>query len=306
MYVAAVFRRDPTGDSDQAAGRQGRNLVLRAFAFAPTLSATAWSVIVFGWIAVGTAIAAPLGGSSAQDFVRDGVVRWPGAAMVLAILWLIRAQLPINLVALPSASPVVERLFPWATITLVVVAGVRLSVVTQFWRNGTFTAATFFSELSTGVFEELAFRGLIFSGLLYGLGQTASGVRKSALITTVLFGVVHASGGWAAVAVTALFGAVFLVSTLELRSLWPAALLHGLFDVGVNGGASAGVGTWRPTLTGFASAALLLAGAAGLIILLRWTHWPVVGVSSTGDAHKSASGEPEPCRTRPDAERPAP
>lgn len=263
MYVSAVSE----GDLSQ----EPRNLVLRTFGTVPTVSAVMWSVLVFGWIALGTLLLKPLAGSPTEDFVRDGAVRWPGALVVLALLLLLRKRMPIDLLGLPS----VPVIFPWASITLVVVALIRLSVVTQFWGDGAYTAATFFSELSTGVFEELAFRGLIFGGLVFGFGRQRSGVRKAAVISTVLFGLVHASAGWAAVVVTLLFGAVFLISTLELRSLWPAAVLHGLFDVGVNGGAAAGAEDWRPTLTGFASVSLLLAGAVAIVVAARWRQWPV-------------------------------
>ena len=266
--------------SDDQASQDGRDhdgsLVLRSFGRVPTLSASVWTAIVFGWIAIGTVALTPVvagsGSTATRDFVRDGLVRWPGALLLLVLLWKLRPNLPIDLTGGPKR-PV---WFPWATITLTVAALIRLTVVSQFWDEAGYTVATFFSEMSTGVFEELAFRGLVFGGLLFGFGSSRGGVRKALLLTTVLFGLVHGASGIPAVIVTLLFGAVFLLSTLELRSLWPAAVLHGLFDVGVNGAAPVGESAWNETLMAFASVALLLGGIVALVFFGLWNRWPVV------------------------------
>jgi len=246
--------------------------VLRSFASLPIPAAVAWSAVVFGWIVIGTLISDRWADTATSSFVRDGVVRWSAAVLLFGLLWLLRDRLPLNLLAAPQR----PRWFPWATIVLALAALIRLTVVSQFWGEPGYTGAVFFSELSTGVVEELAFRGLIFCGLLVGLGRTTRGVRVAAMLTTVLFGLVHVTGGWAAILVTLLFGAVFLISTLEVRSLWPAAILHGLFDVGVNGAAPVGEEEWNSTLMTFASLGLLLAGIVGVVVLALWSRWPVV------------------------------
>lgn len=257
-----------------------RNLVLRTFAAWPIPSAVMWAAVVFGWIALGTILTDDMIDTATTSFVRDGFVRWSAALLIFALLWVLRRRLPISVIGAPWR----PQWFPWATIVLAVAALIRLTVVTEFWDDPRYTGAVFFSELSTGVIEELAFRGLIFGGLLLGLGRTRRGVRIAAVVTTVLFGLVHISGGWASIVVTLLFGAVFLTSTLEVRSLWPAAVLHGLFDVGVNGGASAGEEDWNSTLMTFASLGLLLAGLVGAVLLVRWRRWPVVAEAPTDDA----------------------
>lgn len=260
------------------------NVVLRGFAALPIPSAVAWSAAVFGWIVVGTIVGDRWVKGATSSFVRDGVVRWAAAALLLGLLWIVRDRLPINLLGAPQR----PAWFPWATIVLVLAASIRLSVVSQFWDEVDYTAAVFFSELSTGVVEELAFRGLIFGGLLLGLGRGRRGVRLAALITTALFGLVHVSGGWAAIVVTLLFGAVFLLATIEVRSLWPAAIGHGLFDVGVNGAGPVGEEEWSSDLMTFASLGLLLAGIVGLVVMARWSRWPVVEMP---DAHHEPGGD---------------
>lgn len=245
--------------------------MLRSFASLPIPSAVVWAAIVFAWIVVGTVIGDQWVDDATDSFVRDGVVRWSAAALLFGLLWLLRDRLPIDLLGAPRR----PTWFPWATIVLTAAALIRLTVISQFWDEGGYTAAVFFSELSTGVVEELAFRGLIFGGLLLGLGLATRGVRLAGIITTVLFGLVHISGGWASIVVTLLFGAVFLISTLEVRSIWPAALLHGLFDVGVNGAGPVGEEEWQSTLMTFASLGLLLAGMVGVVVLARWRRWPV-------------------------------
>lgn len=262
-------------------------MLWRGFARAPMVVAVVITVVVFAWIALGTVALTPLATPlfderAIANFARDGAVRWPGAAILLLLLWRARGGLTLDFVGRPSW-PV---WFPWATITLGVAALIRLSVVTQFWDQGGYTLATVFSELSTGVFEELAFRGVMLSGLVLGLGRSRGGVRKALLITTVLFGVVHGAAGWGAIIVTLLFGAVFLLSTLELRSLWPAAVLHGLFDVGVNGAPPAGVAQWNETLTTFASVALLLAGLVALVRFGFWSRWPAAALKDPGDGER--------------------
>ena len=80
------------------------------------------------------------------------------------------------------------------------------------------------------------------------------------------------------VVVTLIFGAVFLMSALELRSLWPAALLHGLFDIGVNGSLLAtdpDVADWQLTLMGVASLALVIAGLVAAVMFAFWREWPI-------------------------------
>lgn len=270
----------PPADGSAPGGvRHGRGgpVVAEAFGRFPTASAVGAAGLLVGWILAGSFVSDPLSDTKTEDFIGDGLVRWPAAVLVAALLWRLRDRLPINLLNAPSA----PRWFPWATILLTVVAVTRLTVVSQFWDETGFTAATIFSELSVGFLEELVFRGLIFGGLLLGFGRSQSGVRKAALLHCVLFGVTHIfSGPWFAV-ITFLFAPVFLLAALELRSLWHVAILHGLFDIGVNGSIASGDDRWNETLMGWANVTLLLGGIIGLVILGLWREWPIDAQTAT-------------------------
>lgn len=63
----------------------------------------------------------------------------------------------------------------------------------------------------TGVLaEELMFRGLLLSGLIWTAGGTRVGLVASVAATTLLFAALHGYQGWAGVVDTAIFGGVVL------------------------------------------------------------------------------------------------
>ena len=79
---------------------------------------------------------------------------------------------------------------------------------------------------------------------------------------------------------TTVLGALFLASTLELQSLWPAAIFDGLLDVGVNGPdlAPAEVDeTWGETFLIAGDLVLFAASIASLIAFALWRSWPIIG-----------------------------
>jgi membrane protease YdiL (CAAX protease family) len=90
--------------------------------------------------------------------------------------------------------------------------------------------------LSTGLFEETAFRGVILTTMLMAWGQTRRGVWKSFLLSSLLFGLLHLLnlGARETIAVvansiyTCFTGALFAGIAMRCRSIWPAVLLHGL------------------------------------------------------------------------------
>ena len=64
----------------------------------------------------------------------------------------------------------------------------------------------------------------------------------------------------------------FLASTVEMQSLWPAAVLHGLLDVGIKGGDDTGV---EVLLVG-GNLVLLGGSVAALVAFALWgDRWPV-------------------------------
>lgn len=248
-----------------------KSLVAATFGRFPATTATGWSGVVLGWIAAGTLATRPIADTTAEELWADGAIRWPAAAIAAIIAWRLRDRLPISLFGMPKA----PKWFPWATVLLTFVVLIRVSVVSQFWDRPGLASAIFFSEMSVGFLEELAFRSLIFPGLILGFGTSRAGVRKAALLSCALFGLVHIFGGLPLTLVTLFFGAVFLLVALELRSVWPAAVLHGLFDVGVNGATAGNADDWNETLMGFANVALLIGGLVALVMLGFWKNWPV-------------------------------
>lgn len=225
--------------------------------------------VLVGWIIVGTELIDPIATSDTTEFVRDGIVRWPFAIVAIIALRRASRSWPVSTFGLPKR----PTEFPWATIALTLGTLGLASQLTGFWGDGSYTAAVFFSEMSTGVVEEVVFRGLIFCGLIAGLGRSSARFKIAAYLTCLLFGVAHLLGGWEAVVVTTLVGALFLASTLELQSLWPAAVLHGLLDVGIKGGDDTGV---EILLVG-GNLALFGGSLIAIIAFAVWgDRWPVL------------------------------
>jgi len=90
--------------------------------------------------------------------------------------------------------------------------------------------------LSTGLFEETAFRGVILSAMLLAWGSTKRGILKCFLISSLLFGMMHLINllsrdmlpSISNAVYTCFTGALFAGVTLRCRSIWPAVLLHGM------------------------------------------------------------------------------
>ena len=90
--------------------------------------------------------------------------------------------------------------------------------------------------LSTGLFEETAFRGVILSAMLLAWGSTKRGVLKCFLISSLLFGMLHLVNllhrdmlpAFSNAVYTCFTGALLAGVALRCRSIWPAVLLHGM------------------------------------------------------------------------------
>jgi membrane protease YdiL (CAAX protease family) len=92
-----------------------------------------------------------------------------------------------------------------------------------FWLTLSWTLAA--------VVEELAYRGWIFTRCVE-IGGGSRGARAAALlVSSVLFGVVHAYQGLSGMISTGLTGVVFGVAYLASgRNLWTAIIAHGTLD----------------------------------------------------------------------------
>lgn len=97
----------------------------------------------------------------------------------------------------------------------------------------------------TGIFEEALFRGVMFKGLASALRLNGSGhpLLVSALASSVVFGVLHISGGvpfsgselvvaqlFAKAMQATLFGLIMAGLFAQRGSIWPVAALHATFN----------------------------------------------------------------------------
>jgi membrane protease YdiL (CAAX protease family) len=82
-------------------------------------------------------------------------------------------------------------------------------------------------SMAAGFGEELAYRGFLIPGLALLLG----GEWTAALLSSLLFGVLHAYQGWLGIVRTAALGLLLAAGFLISGSLWPAVLAHAILDV---------------------------------------------------------------------------
>lgn len=84
-----------------------------------------------------------------------------------------------------------------------------------------------FLSLSAGLGEELAYRGFLVPALVVVFGSAWG----AALLSSLVFGVLHAYQGWLGMVRTALLGMVLAASFIVTGSLWPAIFAHAMLDV---------------------------------------------------------------------------
>lgn len=93
------------------------------------------------------------------------------------------------------------------------------------------------NTLLVGISEELAFRGILFSG-----ARTALRPIGAIVLTSIIFGAVHVfngitTGDWAAAAVqataAAMSGLLFIAILIRTGSIIPAMIIHWLWDFGI-------------------------------------------------------------------------
>ena len=95
--------------------------------------------------------------------------------------------------------------------------------------------------LSTGFFEEILCRGVMFSLLLHKWGKTKGGCYLAMIVSGIMFGMlhfVHYFMGDASMLATvtqviyaAMIGTFFAACVVRNKSIYPAILLHGIVDI---------------------------------------------------------------------------
>lgn len=84
-----------------------------------------------------------------------------------------------------------------------------------------------FLSFSAGLGEELAYRGFLVPALAAVFGSVLAAV----LLSSIVFGILHAYQGWLGMVRTALLGIVLATSFILTGSLWPAIIAHAMLDV---------------------------------------------------------------------------
>lgn len=127
--------------------------------------------------------------------------------------------------------------------------------------------------LAIGLFEELAFRGVIFLMLAAGRHTTRKGLFWSLILSSAVFGGVHLInlfvGGGVGVILqigySFLIGAMCSVVLLKTRNIWICVALHAIYDFCGNLMPTLGGGTWWDTPTVIFTAVLAVATTVYLV-----------------------------------------
>ena len=82
-------------------------------------------------------------------------------------------------------------------------------------------------SLSAGFGEEVAYRGFLIPALTLVFGSVWAG----ALLSSAVFGLLHAYQGWLGMVRTALLGLTFATAFILTDSLWPAMAAHAILDI---------------------------------------------------------------------------
>lgn len=154
----------------------------------------------------------------------------------LAILAAMRSSIPARLIGLYL--PNVSALVLWTAFGLLAAAAVVMVFKALGYRDPavmhdiipvTLREQAVFVALSVsaGICEELTFRGFLLTALMVATGSTVLAV----LLSSVVFGLMHAHQGAGGALRAAGLGAVLCVPVLLTGSLYPSMAAHALTDI---------------------------------------------------------------------------
>ena len=144
--------------------------------------------------------------------------------------------------------------------------------------------------LAIGLFEELAFRGVIFLMFAEKRHATRKGLFWSLILTSAVFGAVHLAnvlmgagigGVILQIGYSFLIGAMCSVVLLKTRNIWLCVLLHAIYDFSGTLMPTLGAGTWWDTPTVIFTAVLAVATTAYLV----WQFF-VLDLGRVGEIYK--------------------
>ncbi len=128
--------------------------------------------------------------------------------------------------------------------------------------------------LAIGLFEEAAFRGVIFLLLAEKRHKTRKGLLVALLLTSAVFGLVHLVNVFAGAGIGAviqqigysfLIGAMCSVVLLKTRNIWLCVLLHAVYDFCGSLVPTLGAGHWWDTPTVVITVILAVATTAYML-----------------------------------------
>ena len=144
--------------------------------------------------------------------------------------------------------------------------------------------------LAIGLFEELAFRGVIFLMFAEKRHATRKGLFWSLILTSAVFGGVHLinvfmgagiGGVILQIGYSFLIGAMCSVVLLKTRNIWLCVLLHAIYDFSGTLMPTLGAGTWWDTPTVIFTTVLAVATTAYLV----WQFF-VLDLGRVGEIYK--------------------
>ncbi|RYH03201.1 CPBP family intramembrane metalloprotease [Salipiger sp. IMCC34102] len=160
------------------------------------------------------------------------------AALALAAVWVLGWGRETTLIA--RSDPEGLKLSAWflgPVVILCLACAVLALQAPRYDATGARLVMTLLFGLAVGVTEEVLFRGVLMHGL-----RSRVSTGRALVICSLAFAVSHSANGlWGQsplltaqqIGFTFVFGALLGAIALQTASLWPAILLHGLWDVAV-------------------------------------------------------------------------
>jgi hypothetical protein len=178
-------------------------------------------------------IPVPVGDVSLDDLVTQGL----GRQFVIACLFLVVVAVVLRWGDLGFGPPRPG----WSVILIWLhLVGVSLMVAIAASVGFPPTSVVLFvlaNTLMVGFSEEVMFRGFLLSAM-----RGVMGVWPAVLLSSVIFGAVHAANGfvtgawdaaWMQAAMAGMSGLAFAAIRVRTGSLWPGIVAHGLWDFGL-------------------------------------------------------------------------
>jgi membrane protease YdiL (CAAX protease family) len=158
-----------------------------------------WLGLMIGWEEFG------LGAMGLLTFDPGIVLMWTGG-LILAAFLLMGGFLVFRRSVGIQEAPFLEQLLP---------------------ETGKEKAVFVVLSFSAGLGEEVAYRGFLVPALTLVFGS----VLGAALLSSLVFGILHAYQGWLGVVRTALLGMALAAAFIFTGTLWPSILAHAMLDV---------------------------------------------------------------------------